>query len=79
MKPRLLYQTASPCLLIQFSTGCAKELSCEECLTNPAPVGGDQLLIALAGLDQSTTLPKESVVLYGSASNDPDGYITISK
>jgi Tol biopolymer transport system component len=54
--------------MINFS--CKKELSCESCrVANKPP-------IAIAGPDQTITLPTDSISLDGSASNDPDGTIT---
>jgi hypothetical protein len=55
-------------LLIWMITfiSCQKELECYDC--NQPPV-------ANAGADQKITLPKDSVVLNGSASVDPDGKI----
>jgi hypothetical protein len=49
---------------------CKKEHSCEECAEKNKPP------IAIAGLDQVITLPTDSVLLDGSASNDPDGTIS---
>ncbi len=40
------------------------------------PPPGNQLPIANAGADQTITLPATSVTLDGSASSDPDGYIS---
>jgi hypothetical protein len=41
-----------------------------------APPPGNQLPVANAGADQMITLPAASVTLNGSASSDPDGYIS---
>jgi len=49
---------------------CKKEKSCEGCIENNKPP------IAIAGPDQVITLPTDSVLLDGSASNDPDGTIS---
>jgi hypothetical protein len=49
--------------------GCKKELSCENCL------GTNQFPVSIAGNDTIITLPKDSVLLNGSASYDPDGTI----
>ncbi len=54
--------------LINFS--CKKDVSCDGC------AGNKKSPIANAGSDQITTLPKDSVLLDGSASSDPDGTIT---
>ena len=48
---------------------CKKEKSCEGCINGNIPP------IAKAGPDQSITLPTDSILLDGSASNDPDGLI----
>lgn len=48
---------------------CQKELSCENCNAINKPP------LAVAGADQTITLPKDSVLLDGSASTDPDGKI----
>ncbi len=59
-------------IVLLFHISCKKELSCENCSTNQPPV-------ANAGTDQISTLPKDSVMLDGSASTDPDGTITLYK
>ena len=51
---------------------CQKKFLCPDCDTNKPP-------IANAGSDQIITLPKDSTVLDGSASSDPDGTITVFK
>ena len=51
-------------------TSCKKDESCEGCKDN------NKSPIANAGADQTITLPKDSVILDGSASSDPDGTIT---
>ena len=48
---------------------CKKEISCEDCKENKPP-------IAIAGPDQSITLPTDSILMDGSASSDPDGTIS---
>ncbi len=58
-------------LVLQIS--CQKELSCENCKENNKPP------IAKAGTDQVIVLPKDSTLLDGSASTDPDGTITLYK
>ena len=55
--------------LVLFNS-CEKEFSCENCLT------GNQPPIAVAGPDQVIILPKDSVLLDGSGSSDPDGTIS---
>ena len=52
-------------------TACKKEYSCEGCNENNKPP------IAIAGSDQVITLPTDSISLDGSASNDPDGTISV--
>lgn len=52
---------------------CKKELSCEVCADiNQTP-------IAVAGADHNITLPKDSVLLDGTASTDIDGTFTSYK
>jgi hypothetical protein len=53
-----------------FFISCKKETSCEGC------INGNKPPIAIAGPDQVITLPTDSVLLDGSASNDPDGTIS---
>jgi hypothetical protein len=48
---------------------CKKEVSCEGCRD------GNQPPIAIAGPDQSISLPTDSIMLDGNASRDPDGSI----
>ena len=56
---------------------CKKELSCENCLPAGASAApANQPPIARAGADQTTVLPRDSVLLDGSASTDADGRIT---
>jgi hypothetical protein len=64
---KLLTLTAYALLIWMITfVSCRKELECYDC--NQPPV-------ANAGADQKITLPKDSVVLNGSASVDPDGKI----
>jgi hypothetical protein len=64
---KLLTLTAYALLIWMITfVSCQKELECYDC--NQPPV-------ANAGADQKITLPKDSVVLNGSASVDPDGKI----
>ena len=49
---------------------CKKEKSCEGC------IDGNKPPIAVAGPDQSITLPTDSISLDGSSSSDPDGTIS---
>lgn len=67
MLQKLIY---SPLLIIGF-------LSCSK-LDTPIeqPYSGNKVPIANAGADLTTFLPKDSVVLDGTASVDPDGTIT---
>ena len=68
MKPeKLLFHLALA--IAFFWVACKKERSCESCQTNKSP-------IAVAGPDQTISLPTNSIFLDGSASNDPDGSIT---
>lgn len=54
---------------------CKKERTCEGCQTNQPRSNSNKPPIALAGTDQTVTLPCDSVLLDGAASNDPDGSI----
>jgi hypothetical protein len=54
-----------------FQPSCKRELSCEHCNEK-----NNQPPVAKAGPDQIITLPKDSVLLNGTASTDPDGNIT---
>ncbi len=58
---------------------CKKDLSCEDCQTNqqaqPTSIT-NKPPIADAGPDQTIIFPTDSILLNGSASNDPDGRIT---
>jgi hypothetical protein len=58
-----------PLAIISLMVACKKEKFCEQCGDNKPP-------IAVAGPDQATSLPADSISLDGSASNDPDGKIT---
>lgn len=55
---------------VSFFNGCQKEISCEGC------INGNKPPIAVAGSDQTITLPTDSILLNGSASSDPDGKIS---
>jgi hypothetical protein len=70
------FQTVTLTLLIAglIFYSCKKERACESCLPNP-PTSTNKLPIAVAGTDQTITLPTDSILLNGSASNDPDGRI----
>jgi hypothetical protein len=52
---------------------CKKEILCDQCPSNPST---NISPIAVAGPDQTITLPTDSILLNGSASNDTDGRIT---
>jgi hypothetical protein len=73
-----LFQTVTLTLLIAglIFYSCKKEISCEGCQTNAQTSNIRKPPIALAGSDQTTTLPTDSILLDGSASSDPDGIIT---
>lgn len=55
--------------LVSFNS-CQKELFCPDCDFNRAPV-------AVAGADRTIILGLDSVILDGSASRDPDGFIAV--
>lgn len=58
---------------------CKKEGSCESCETNQPiqpTTNTNKPPIAIAGPDQTITLPTDSILLNGSDSYDPDGRIT---
>jgi len=57
-------------LLTGIFLSCKKDYSCEGCNEKNQPP------IAIAGPDQSVTLPTDSISLDGSASSDPDGTIS---
>ena len=73
-----LFQKVTLILLIAglIFYSCKKESSCEGCQTNQPTSNTNKRPIALAGTDQTVTLPSDSILLDGSASNDPDGSIT---
>lgn len=56
---------------------CKKETPCKTCQTNQPTSNTNKTPIALAGIDLTVTLPADSILLDGSASNDPDGKITV--
>jgi hypothetical protein len=53
---------------------CQKKFLCPDC-----DITSNQPPVAKAGTDQTITLPKDSVLLNGSASTDPDGIIASYK
>jgi cell division protein FtsI/penicillin-binding protein 2 len=59
-------------------TSCQKEFS-QVPPPQPPPASANKPPIATAGADQKITLPKDSALLDGSASFDPDGSITSYK
>jgi hypothetical protein len=58
---------------VVFFISCKKEYSCQNCKDGNKPP------IANAGRDTTIALRKDSVMLDGSASTDPDGTITSYK
>lgn len=58
-------------VLLLGLSACTKDRSCEGCATN----GGNRPPVAVAGADEVTVLARDSVLLDGSASSDPDGSI----
>ena len=76
-----LFRTLTLPLLIAgfIFCSCKKERSCEDCQTNqstPPTSNTNRSPNAVAGPDQTITLPTTGILLNGSASNDPDGRIT---
>lgn len=55
--------------LFYLYSSCQKELSCENCIAI------NKLPVAKAGANQTIQLPKDSTLLDGTNSNDPDGTI----
>ena len=75
-----IFQTVTLTLLIAVLIfySCKKETSCEGCHPNQPTrptTNANKPPIAVAGPDHTITLPTDSVLLNGSASNDPDGRI----
>jgi len=60
-------------LFFAFFSSCKKEYSCENCL--PQNGSSNKAPVAIAGADQTITLPLDSTTLVGTASYDPDGTI----
>jgi len=73
MKRLLFFLLPFSLVIIFVFTTCKKELSCEDCKDGNKPP------IANAGRDTIIVLPKDSVMLDGSASTDPNGTITSYK
>ncbi len=73
MNPILKFTACILLLGIMIFTSFKKELSCEDCKDYNKPP------VANAGADQKTTIPKDSVMLDGSASTDQDGTIASYK
>ena len=73
-----LFQTVTLTLLIAclLFNSCKKERASDGYQTNPTTSNTNKPPIALAGPDQTITLPTDSILLDGTASNDPDGTIT---
>jgi hypothetical protein len=72
MKPIIKFVGFVLLMGLLFHISCQKELSCDNCKGNSPP-------IARAGTDQIIVLSKDSVLLDGSISSDPDGIITSYK
>lgn len=70
MERSVIMLLALSTMIACITLSCQKEFSCEGCNT------ANQPSIAVAGADQFITLPIDSVLLNGTASHDPDGYIT---
>jgi hypothetical protein len=74
MKYILIYGVVFSLLAVFFSLSCMKEYSCEGCTSSNKPP--NQPPVAIAGTDQTLTLPVDSTILDGSTSADPDSNIT---
>ncbi len=72
MRPLLKFTACILLMVMIIFVSRQKELFCYDCKENKSP-------IADAGADRTITLPKDSVLLDGSASTDPDGSITSYK
>jgi hypothetical protein len=73
MKSPVLSAIIVSLFAILLFISCKRELSCEGCAGNNKPPTSN------AGVDQKITLPKDSVILDGGGSIDPDGTITFYK
>ena len=69
MKPAFTLECIGLILWVLTGLSCQREYSCENCR------GQNSLPVANAGPDEFVNLPKDSVLLNGSASTDPDGTI----
>lgn len=72
-----LFQTAvlTVSIVAFIFSSCKKDNSCKGCQTNTPTQNPNKPPIAVAGPDQTTNLPINSILLNGSASSDPDGRI----
>jgi hypothetical protein len=68
MMKKIFYIGLSIIICGAVCIACKKESSCKNCKYNKPP-------IANAGPDQAIALPTDTILLEGSASNDPDGTI----
>jgi len=69
MKPAFTLGCIGLILCVLTGLSCQREYSCENCR------GQNSTPVANAGPDEIVNLPKDSVLLNGSASTDPDGTI----
>lgn len=76
MKAKIYIGAIALFITLQVNYSCKKEYSCEGCGVVPLQSGNNLPPIAMAGPDQVVTLPADSILLDGSASNDPDGTIS---
>jgi hypothetical protein len=65
-----IYLLSGIILVFAVISSCKKEYSCENCIVQ------NKVPLAFAGKDTTISLPKESLLLDGSLSTDPDGSIT---
>src|SRR6187455_3237305 len=77
MKKTALYLFIISVASVISFLSCKKEKSCEGCINGVgADVTTNHPPVAMAGADQTITLPTNTVNLDGSASTDPDNNIT---
>ena len=73
MKHFLRTVTLTLLIAVLVFCSCKKERPCKSCQINQPTSNINKPPIAVAGPDQTITLPEDTILLNGSASNDPDG------